>query len=347
LTLQLRFRAPAEDYLGRLSRLRWRRAFADVGSEIRGTLEVIDECSLPAPGSGPALAAAVQRNPGRAIYPLDSAGAGISEWRAPAVSTLRELERACPPIPSEDRRSGEAPAWPPARFMPDEGGEGVAIVATGFRVVRAPQAFGAREEIVSRVPPGSARLLDVGCGEGATAEEARRRFPALRVEGIDRRASFGGAACAALDAFHFGDALEIMEKLGQRDELFDVLVFADSLEHFEDPFRVMDAARRLATPAATVIVSVPNAAGASIVADLVAGRFDPIGAGPEDAGHLRWFTLSSLRELLEGSGFSEVTCDPLPAPGDGAFLSRLESAGVSFDENQLAAIQWVATAKRT
>jgi len=68
-------------------------------------------------------------------------------------------------------------------------------------------------------------------------------------------------------------------------------------------------------------------------------------AGPEDAGHLRWFTRRTLRELLDETGFSAVAIDPLPAPRDDGFGRRLAAAGVAFDPEELGAIQWVATAR--
>ncbi|HET9794773.1 MAG TPA: class I SAM-dependent methyltransferase, partial [Thermoanaerobaculia bacterium] len=300
----IRFLFPrrSEDYLGRLSRVRWRRAFTPCGDALEGVLEVPDERSIPAPGAAPALAACAGI-PSGTIYPLDSAASGDLGWAPPLVSTLRELEAIPAPPPSAARALAAAPADFPARFV-IAGPAGPPLVAPGFRVVRVAETFGARREILARIPAGARRLLDVGCGPGETAAEARRRHSGLRAEGIERDPRFAPAGRLALDAFHEGDALEVLRAMSSRGDRFDVLVFADSLEHFRDPFEVLDAAGGVAMPGATLVVSVPNAASAPVVSDLLSGRFDPIGAGPEDAGHLRWFTRRSLQEMLAETGFT-------------------------------------------
>jgi SAM-dependent methyltransferase len=336
------FPHPPGDYLGRLSRLRWRRAFAPVAQALEGVLEVPDERAIPAPGAANGLRACAGMAAG-AIYPLDSASVGELRWSPPPVSTLRELE-AIPPASPGIAPLAAAPGDFPARFLV-AGSAGPPFVARGFRVVRLPEAFGIREEILARIPAGARRLVDVGCGAGETAAEARRRRPGLRVEGIERDPGRAASARVALDAVHEGDALEMLRDLGSRGERFDTLVFADSLEHFRDPFEALEAAGRIASPGATLVVSVPNAGAAAIVSDLLRGRLDPVGAGPEDAGHLRWFTRRSLEEMLAETGFADARCDPLPHPSENGVAAELARAGVPGDASFLGAIQWLAVAR--
>jgi SAM-dependent methyltransferase len=137
-----------------------------------------------------------------------------------------------------------------------------------------------------------------------------------------------------------------MRGLAARGERFDTLIFADSLEHLRDPFEALEAAAEIATPGAVLIVSVPNAASVPVVSDLLRGRFDPVAAGPEDVGHLRWFTRRSLEELLVETGYADVRCDPVPVPSDDGLTARLAAAGIAVDRNALGAIQWIATARR-
>ncbi|HET7451172.1 MAG TPA: class I SAM-dependent methyltransferase [Thermoanaerobaculia bacterium] len=339
--IRLVFPESRESLLGRLSRRRWKRAFDRCPPD--GVLEVRDETALAAPGVAEALIDAVRRNPGAVVYPADSAAEGPAAWRMPAASTLRELEEECPPAAGETRPIADPPDGWAARFVPAvHRGEG-SIVAAGFRVVRFPASFGVREEVVSRIPASARRLLDVGCGAGETAAAARERL-GLRAEGIERDPRLAEAARARLDAVHAGDALEVMRDLGREGRRFDVLVFADVLEHLPDPWAALEAARALAAPGASLIACVPNAGGEPILADLIEGRFDPVAAGPEDAGHLRWFTRRSLRELLEEAGFRVGSVDPVRSPRDGGLAARLAAAGLPFDPEALGAIQWIATA---
>jgi SAM-dependent methyltransferase len=339
--IRLVFPEPRECLLGRLSRRRWRRSFAACPAD--GVLEVRDDAALAAPGAAEALTEAARRSPGAVVYPADSAAEGPAAWRMPAASTLRELEEVCPSASAEIRTISDPPDRWAARFVPSARRGGGAIVAAGFRVVRVPSSFGVREEIVARIPPSARSLLDVGCGAGETAAAARERL-GLRAEGIERDPRLAAAARARLDAVHAVDALEALRDLGREGRRFDVFVFADVLEHLSDPWAALEAARTLAAPGASVVACVPNAGGEAILADLIEGRFDPVAAGPEDAGHLRWFTRRSLRELFEEAGFSVGAVDPVPSPRDGGLSARLAAAGLRFDPEALGAIQWIATA---
>ena len=340
--IRFSFPGPPGDYLGRLSRLRWRRAFAAVAETLDGVLEIADPEAVAAPGAAEALAAAAQRR--RDVYPLDSASAGDTTWSAPPVETMRELEEASSGHGGEIREIAAPPERWPARFVPARRAPGPPVVAGGFRVLRADREFPARSEIVARIPKTARRLLDIGCGSGETAAAAARAIPGLAAVGIDRRDSRAPAR-SRLAGFHRGDALEVMEGLASRGERFDAFLFADVLEHAEDPPALLAAARAIADPAAALVVSVPNAASAALVGDLLAGRFDPAAAGPEDAGHLRWFTRASLVELLEESGCSGIAVVPGPMSASGDLAERFARAGVPYDPAQLAPIQWIATAR--
>jgi SAM-dependent methyltransferase len=305
---------------------------------------VDDERALPVAGSGSALAASARRRENCEIFPRDSgAMRGPVSWTPPPALTASEVERIPAPAIVEERDLPGPPAGSPARFVPDGEVRGSAV-STGFRVIRVPRSFGIRAEILERIPPGVQRLLDVGCGGGETAAEAKRLHRGLTAEGVDRDGGPRDFARRELDAFHAGEALAVLGALAARGATFDVLLFADVLEHCEDPFVVLEAGRRLCAPGATLIVSVPNAAAAPIVEDLVTGRFDPVGAGPEDAGHLRWFTRRSLRELLEESGFLPASVEGMPLPRDGGFSGRLAGAGLAFDAFELSSVQWIAVA---
>jgi len=334
------------DLLGRLSRFRWRAEFEAPCAGISGTLVVDDERSLPVPGSGAALAAASRALGDVQIFAMDSAASdGETSWTPPPVQTVSEAELIDPPADAGEREIARSPADAPARFVPEGECRGSAVAA-GFRVIRVPVTFGIREEVLDRIPPGARRLLDVGCGGAETAAEAKRRFPGLRAEGIDVEGADPGTCRSRLDAFHSGDAVAVLGSLARRSDRFDVVLLADVLEHCEDPFLVLEGVRSVCARDATLVVSIPNAAAAPIVGDLIAGRFDPVGAGPEDAGHLRWFTRRSLRELLEESGFPVLSIEAIPVPGGTPLSGWLRQADIPHDPEELAAIQWIATARR-
>ncbi|MGH9441124.1 MAG: class I SAM-dependent methyltransferase [Thermoanaerobaculia bacterium] len=345
-SFRLRFPSEPRDYLSALSQARWRREFEGPCQSLGGILDVLDPISLPAPQSGLSLARAVRSHPESDIFAMDTRALEKDlRWTAPPVSTLRELEVGEAPPSFHCFDLAAEPEGPPARYRSGNGGASRFVAAAGFRVLRVPEFFGPREEILERIPVGAKALLDVGCGAGETAGEARRRIPGLRVAGIDRHPGLADAARGRLDEFIQGEAAEAIPELDRKGSRFDTIILADFLEHTADPYIALRAALRVANPGATVIVSVPNASSLPILEDLLLGRFDPVAAGPEDAGHLRWFTRRLIVELLESAGLRDVRVAPVPVPSDGtAFLARLRASGIAHLPEELSAIQWIATA---
>ena len=105
------------------------------------------------------------------------------------------------------------------------------------------------------------------------------------------------------DSFLVGD-LERFE-FPYREE-FDYIVFADVLEHLCDPTAVLRHSLPSLKKSGKVTVSVPNVAHLVIRLSLLFGRFRYMDRGILDRTHLRFFTLSSLREMLQ-----EASCDIL------------------------------------
>ncbi len=206
---QILFPAGPDDYLAALSRGRWKREFEEPCRRLEGVLEISDVRSLPVPGSGLSLAAAALSHPDADVFALDSAAIEPAlRWTPPPASTLRELEagagapgRECFVLAAEPRNA-------PVRFRRADGDPRRLVAASGFRVLRVPETFGVREEILARIPGTARRLLDVGCGAGETAGEARRRIPGLRAAGIDRHPGLAEAAARNLDELHSADAAE-------------------------------------------------------------------------------------------------------------------------------------------
>ena len=84
---------------------------------------------------------------------------------------------------------------------------------------------------------------------------------------------------------------------------FDVIVYADILEHMVDPAYVLRAQRRWLSPHGYAIVSIPNVAFAGIRLHLLLGRFDYKDFGILDRTHLRFYTLKTAKTLLGHGGY--------------------------------------------
>lgn len=155
-------------------------------------------------------------------------------------------------------------------------------------------------KILSLIPPGS-RVLDVGCASGDLAQLLAAR--GSEVIGIDINATAIATAAPFCSQTFVAD-LDI-ERLPDivGGERFDIIVFADVLEHLRDPWSVLDSARALLNDGGHAIISVPNIAHGAIRLGLLAGTFDYRQFGILDDTHLRFFTRRSVDILLIRSGY--------------------------------------------
>lgn len=355
------------DYGSRLSYLRWRQAArADVVVESREEGDPARRILASAGSWVLVREPTALLRPGARIPEPPYGRVLLAKAAVPHppsyVHTLRELEETR--LHAEDRPADSWIAalafW--AADFPPEGDETIEdlfdrlrtlpaqLQATdaNFRVVRfdEPSQF-ERPELTRRLPAGALRILDVGCGAGGGIASARPRKGGWNVTGIENDPRLAAQARVRCDRVVEGDLRDVLPRLAQEGERFDALVFADVLEHLEDPVAALQAARPLAAPGARLLISVPNVGHLSVVRDLLAGRFDPVPAGLLDAGHLRWFTRNYLAEVLEEAGWRVVAIESEPgAPSpDPEPLHRLAESWPDRDSESLATYQWIAEAR--
>lgn len=156
----------------------------------------------------------------------------------------------------------------------------------------------------------NATVLDLGCGSGSLGQylketrqcttdgltwseaEAQHARPHYRhvivadLETCDLRAAFPAAS-------------------------YDYIVCADVLEHLRHPENVLAACRDLIKPGGRLLVSVPNAGYAGLVAELLQGEFRYREEGLLDRTHLRFFTRRSLARFLGDQRWAIETLDTI------------------------------------
>lgn len=86
------------------------------------------------------------------------------------------------------------------------------------------------------------------------------------------------------------------------DGSFDAIVAGDVIEHLLEPQRVVNQLARMLAPGGRLVVSLPHIAHVDIRLALLQGRFDYSPLGLLDETHIRFFTLDTIRKLMNNAG---------------------------------------------
>lgn len=167
-----------------------------------------------------------------------------------------------------------------------------------------------RSEILPLLPPVSQRVLDIGCGDGATLQFLKARGVARWTCGVDiNTVALERARAAGVDLVVPGSLDEL--ELPLEAASFDLILCLDILEHLADPWAVARAAADLLRPGGILVASIPNVQSLRVIGPLLAGRWDYKDCGILDQGHLRFFTKRTAIALLQQAGLTVNHEQPL------------------------------------
>lgn len=172
------------------------------------------------------------------------------------------------------------------------------------------------------VTPG-ARVLDIGCGRGYVAKEMAAR--AAEVTGIDQFVpAEPPAPNVSLKRWDLNEG-EFPVAVSQFDQIF----ILDVIEHLQDPEAFMELLREATGRKRPEIVLTTANVGFFVTRFMLfLGHFNYGRKGILDRTHTRLFTINSLRELFEQTGFKVTEVRGIPAPfpkalGDNPFSQAL------------------------
>lgn len=173
----------------------------------------------------------------------------------------------------------------------------------------------ARPEVQEMINPDAKKILDVGCATGLMAAEIKHKL-SVEVWGIELVSDVAAEAAKILDRVIAGKIEDAYSQLP--DGYFDTIIFADVLEHLQDPLPVLTAMKAKLSPQGEIIASIPNVRHWSVLKGLIEGRWDYEDAGILDRTHLRFFTRKSVMELFPGAGFKVADMRATEIGGEGA-----------------------------
>jgi spore maturation protein CgeB/tetratricopeptide (TPR) repeat protein len=168
-----------------------------------------------------------------------------------------------------------------------------------------------RHDLIPLVPEDAKCILEVGCAEGMTGNELKKR-PGVFVAGIENNEIAAEMARKVLDDVITGD-VECMD-IPYSPSAFDCIIFADVLEHLVNPLDILKKMSKLLKKDGTVIMSIPNVQFYGVVHQLIEGNWTYQKEGILDETHLRFFTFKEIEKLVKEAGLSiqqiEETIDP-------------------------------------
>lgn len=335
-------------------------AVSEVEAEF--VLVVTDPLLVPPAKLAMRLRDLLDATPGvRAALPVSNEAENEAQKRAPEVAylTLRELQEMTARMQARGR-DGDRVKWdgsdPAAYFchvgLLDEcdeiprralAGREVVVSANDYVHRWIPMRAEMRSDLLPYIPEDCRSIVEIGCGEAplGAAIKARQRS---RVVGIELDPEAAAVARKRIDSVYCGDVRHIVSIL---DERFDCIVASEILEHVDDPWSLLADVRRIATPKGRLVISIPNAANASIIGDLLTGRFDYTYIGLACVGHLRFFTRRSIEEMLTIAGWHLVAMTPqrVASHAGEELLKRLDASAIPHARDELLVTGYTVIAR--
>jgi 2-polyprenyl-3-methyl-5-hydroxy-6-metoxy-1,4-benzoquinol methylase len=155
-------------------------------------------------------------------------------------------------------------------------------------------------ELVKKLE-GVRSICDLGCGNGHIS--GRLAALGYQVTGVDASASGIQIARRAYPGVQFIEALIDRDlKLGN----FDLVVSSDVIEHLYRPSDLLEAAHSLLLPGGQLLVGTPYHGYLKNLVLAAAGKMDAHFSALHDGGHIKFFSVTTLSQLMRRHGFEDL-----------------------------------------
>lgn len=205
-----------------------------------------------------------------------------------------------------------------------------------------------RPEIQELVPQEAKKILDVGCASGMLGKALKERQD-CHVTGIEYVPQVAEEARSNLDLVFCGQVEDVMSQLPR--EHYDCIILADVLEHLREPWDVLQELMKYLAPDGVFVISLPNVRHWSVLKNLLEGNWRYLEAGVLDKTHLRFFTRSSIHEMLKNIGLEichEVGMLDLDCHLPGSLINILKAMGLKIDtlSQEVNIVQFIYIARK-
>lgn len=151
------------------------------------------------------------------------------------------------------------------------------------------------------VPDNARRILDFGCDAGNISAALKAQSDDRYVVGIEISTAPAKVAASRLDKVYSFNVEQ--EGFAFDEDPFDVVIFADVLEHLYNPALVLRKLLPFIANGGQVIACIPNIQHHSIIAALIRGSFQYQPTGLLDDTHIRFFCDSDINKLFLDAGY--------------------------------------------
>lgn len=163
--------------------------------------------------------------------------------------------------------------------------------------------WGKVSQILAEHTSKPGRIFEVGCGNGFLAHRLMQM--GYDVTGIDSSKSGIEQArknYAGIKVFEASVYDDLSEKYGR----FPVVISIEVIEHCYDPRKYMRAIYELLEPDGVGIISTPYHGYWKNLALAMTGKLDSHFTALWDGGHIKFFSIKTLSELIQEAGFDRL-----------------------------------------
>ncbi|MBD1805042.1 class I SAM-dependent methyltransferase [Microcoleus sp. FACHB-SPT15] len=158
-----------------------------------------------------------------------------------------------------------------------------------------------QEKLSSQAKP---RVLDLGCGNGSLSHLiAQQGYEVVGVEDSEQ-----GVAIArrSFPDCHFIQASIYELPYAQLENSFDIVLSAEVIEHLLYPRELVRAAKKCLKPNGRLILTTPYHGYLKNLVLAVSGKMDTHFNPLWDGGHVKFFSVSTLTQLLETENYRNI-----------------------------------------
>ena len=147
------------------------------------------------------------------------------------------------------------------------------------------------------------KILDLGCGNGSFSNHLATQ--GFEVIGIEESASGVAQAQQAFPNCQFRQGSIYDLDLTDLEQGFDLVISAEVVEHLFYPKELVRTAKQCLRPGGTLILTTPYHGYLKNLALALSGKFDGHFTALWDGGHIKFFSVNTLRQLVISEGFTD------------------------------------------